>query len=218
MAEVVRFHTGVSKKDALERARDALERVAMPDPGAVLRRYPFQLSGGQQQRVVIAMALSGDPRLLVLDEPTTGLDATVEAEVLDLIDDLRTRIDAAILLISHNLGMVARMCERVGVMYAGRIVEEGPARELFTDPRHPYTMGLLRCVPRFGARKDTSTLVPIPGFLPRLGTPLPGCVFAPRCEFAQDRCRQAFPPYEEKRPAHWAACWRSREIFGAGNE
>ncbi len=193
MAEVVRFHTGISKKDALERARGALERVAMPDPDAVLRRYPFQLSGGQQQRVVIAMALSGDPRLLVLDEPTTGLDATVEAEVLDLIDDLRARIDAAILLISHNLGMVARMCERVGVMYAGRIVEEGPARELFTDPRHPYTMGLLRCVPRFGARKGTSTLVPIPGFLPRLGTPLPGCVFAPRCELVQPACREREP-------------------------
>jgi len=193
MAEVIRFHTGISRKDALERARGALERVAMPDPGGALRRYPFQLSGGQQQRVVIAMALSGDPRLLVLDEPTTGLDATVEAEVLDLIDDLRTRIDAAILLISHNLGMVARMCERVGVMYAGRIVEEGPARDLFTDPRHPYTMGLLRCVPRFGARKDTSTLVPIPGFLPRLGAPLPGCVFAPRCELVQPECREREP-------------------------
>ncbi len=193
MAEVIRFHTGISKKDALERARGALERVAMPDPGGALRRYPFQLSGGQQQRVVIAMALSGDPRLLVLDEPTTGLDATVEAEVLDLIDDLRTRIDAAILLISHNLGMVARMCERVGVMYAGRIVEEGPARDLFTDPRHPYTMGLLRCVPRFGARKDTSTLVPIPGFLPRLGAPLPGCVFAARCELVQPECRGREP-------------------------
>jgi len=193
MAEVIRFHTGISKKDALERARGALERVAMPDPAGALRRYPFQLSGGQQQRVVIAMALSGDPRLLVLDEPTTGLDATVEAEVLDLIDDLRTRIDAAILLISHNLGMVARMCERVGVMYAGRIVEEGPARDLFTDPRHPYTMGLLRCVPRFGARKDTSTLVPIPGFLPRLGAPLPGCVFAARCELVQPECRGREP-------------------------
>jgi len=203
VAEVFRFHFGISKKEALERARGALERVAMPDPGTVLRRYPFQLSGGQQQRVVIAMALAGDPRLLVLDEPTTGLDATVEAEVLDLIDELRTRIDAAILLISHNLGMVARMCERVGVMYAGRIVEDGPARDLFVDPRHPYTMGLLRCVPRFGARKDTSTLVPIPGFLPRLGASLPGCVFAPRCELAQTECRGREPdlfPWPEQSP------------------
>ena len=193
MTEVIRAHTGISKKDALESARASLERVAMPDPAGALRRYPFQLSGGQQQRVVIAMALSGDPRLLVLDEPTTGLDATVEAEVLDLIDDLRTRIDAAILLISHNLGMVARMCERVGVMYAGRIVEQGPARDLFTDPRHPYTMGLLRCVPRFGARKDSSTLVPIPGFLPRLGADLAGCVFAPRCELVRPECRGREP-------------------------
>ncbi|HMK92798.1 MAG TPA: ABC transporter ATP-binding protein, partial [Thermoleophilia bacterium] len=193
MAEVIRYHAGVPKKEALERARGALERVAMPDPADALRRYPFQLSGGQQQRVVIAMALSGDPRLLVLDEPTTGLDATVEAEVLDLIDELRTRIDAAILLISHNLGMVARMCERVGVMYAGRLVEDGPARDLFTDPRHPYTMGLLRCVPRFGARKDSSTLVPIPGFLPRLGAPLPGCVFAPRCELVRPECHSREP-------------------------
>ena len=193
IAEVYRFHFGLSKGDARERARGALERVAMPDPGVVLRRYPFQLSGGQQQRVVIAMALAGDPRLLVLDEPTTGLDATVEAEVLDLIEELRARIDAAILLISHNLGLVARMCERVGVMYAGRIVEDGPARELFTDPRHPYTMGLLRCVPRFGVRKDQSTLVPIPGFLPRLGSELPGCVFAPRCELVQPECRAREP-------------------------
>jgi peptide/nickel transport system ATP-binding protein len=193
IAEVYRYHFGLSKKEALERARGGLEKVAMPDPGVVLRRYPFQLSGGQQQRVVIAMALAGDPRLLVLDEPTTGLDATVEAEVLDLIEDLRERIDAAILLISHNLGMVARMCRRVGVMYAGRIVEDGPARDLFTDPRHPYTMGLLRCVPRFGVRKDSMTLVPIPGFLPRLGAPLPGCVFAPRCELAQPECRVREP-------------------------
>ena len=193
IAEVFRFHFGLSKADAQERARLSLEKVAMPDPGVVLRRYPFQLSGGQQQRVVIAMALAGDPRLLVLDEPTTGLDATVEAEVLDLIAELRERIDAAILLISHNLGLVARMCQRVGVMYAGLLVEDGPARDLFTDPRHPYTMGLLRCVPRFGARKDQSTLVPIPGFLPRLGAPLPGCVFAPRCELVQPECRQREP-------------------------
>jgi peptide/nickel transport system ATP-binding protein len=203
IAEVYRYHFGIPKGDALERARGALVRVAMPDPGDALRRYPFQLSGGQQQRVVIAMALAGDPRLLVLDEPTTGLDATVEAEVLDLIDALRTRIDAAILLISHNLGMVARMCERVGVMYAGRLVEDGPARDLFTDPRHPYTMGLLRCVPRFGARKDSSTLVPIPGFLPRLGAPLGGCVFAPRCELARPECRGREPdlfPWPDQTP------------------
>ena len=141
MAEVFRFHFGISKRDALERARGALERVAMPAPGDALRRYPFQLSGGQQQRVVIAMALSGDPRLLVLDEPTTGLDATVEAEVLDLIEDLRTRIDAAILLISHNLGMVARMCERVGVMYAGPDRRRGPGPRPVHRPAPPLHHG-----------------------------------------------------------------------------
>ena len=202
IAEVYRFHEGLSRAAAVEAARDSLERVAMPDAAATLERYPFQLSGGQQQRVVIAMALAGDPRLLVLDEPTTGLDATVEAEVLDLIQQLRGKVDAAILLISHNLGLVARLCERVGVMYAGRIVEEGPAKTLFTDPRHPYTMGLLRCLPRFGVRKDQVSLVPIPGSVPPLGTTMPGCVYTSRCELAQPVCSRrepdlfAFPPEE----------------------
>ena len=193
VAEVFEYHAGLKHGEALERARASLERVAMPDPGVTMRRYPFELSGGQQQRVVIAMALAGDPRLLILDEPTTGLDATVEAEVLDLIQDLRGHIEAAVMLISHNLGLVARLCERVGVMYAGRMVEEGSARELFTDPRHPYTMGLLRCVPRFGARKDKVSLVPIPGSVPPLGTPMPGCVFEGRCAIAQPRCRDEQP-------------------------
>jgi peptide/nickel transport system ATP-binding protein len=217
IAEVYRFHGGLSKADALERARVALERVAMPDPAATLRRYPFQLSGGQQQRVVIAMALAGDPRLLVLDEPTTGLDATVEAEVLDLIAELRERIDASILLISHNLGLVARMCKRVGVMYAGRIVEDGPARDLLTDPRHPYTMGLLRCVPRFGMRKDEAGLVPIPGFLPRLGSVPEGCVFGPRCELATDRCRESEPEldcWNDPGRARRARCYHSDLVPG----
>jgi len=193
IAEVFRFHHGLSRRDALEQARASVERVAIPDPAVTMRRYPFQLSGGQQQRVVIAMALAGDPRLLVLDEPTTGLDATVEAEVLDLISELRGKIDAAIMLISHNLGTVARLCERVGVMYAGRMVEEGPACDLFTEPRHPYTMGLLQCVPRFGAHKDTVSLCPIPGSVPPLGTAMPGCVFASRCELAEELCRQTAP-------------------------
>jgi len=193
IAEVYRFHEGLSRAAALAAARDSLERVAMPDPDATLERYPFQLSGGQQQRVVIAMALAGDPRLLVLDEPTTGLDATVEAEVLDLIEELRGKVDAAILLISHNLGLVARLCERVGVMYAGRIVEQGPARELFTDPRHPYTMGLLRCLPRFGVRKDEVSLVPIPGSVPPLGSTMPGCVYASRCRLVRPVCTRREP-------------------------
>ena len=193
IAEVFQFHEGLSRTEARERARDSLARVAMPDPDSTLRRYPFELSGGQQQRVVIAMALAGDPKLLVLDEPTTGLDATVEAEILDLIEELRGRINAAILLISHNLGLVARLCERVGVLYAGRVVEQGPARQLFTDPRHPYTMGLLSCVPRFGMRKDLVSLRPIPGTLPALGTLMPGCVYATRCALKQPVCTQREP-------------------------
>jgi peptide/nickel transport system ATP-binding protein len=193
VAEVFEFQARAKRAEAFERARASLERVALPDPGDVMRRYPFELSGGQQQRVVIAMALAGDPHLLILDEPTTGLDATVEAEVLDLIQELRDEIDAAVLLISHNLGTVARLCERVGVMYAGRILEEGSARELFTDPRHPYTRGLLRCVPRFGARKDQVCLMPIPGSVPALGTPMPGCVFAGRCGVVRPECSERAP-------------------------
>jgi peptide/nickel transport system ATP-binding protein len=167
--------------------------VAIPDPAATLRRYPFELSGGQQQRVVIAMALSVNPRLLILDEPTTGLDATVEAEILDLIEELRGRINAAILLITHNLGLVRRLCERVGVLYAGRLVEEGPARDIFTDPRHPYTMGLLRCVPRFGMNKTDAALETIPGTLPALGEPLEGCVYSARCPVAKPVCVRREP-------------------------
>jgi peptide/nickel transport system ATP-binding protein len=193
VAEVFRYHEGLGKKEALERARESLRKVALPDPDATLRRYPFELSGGQQQRVVIAMALAVNPHLLVLDEPTTGLDATVEAEILDLIEELRGRINAAILLITHNLGLVARLCERVGVLYAGRIVEEGPARDLFTDPRHPYTMGLLRCVPRFGMNKTDAALQTIPGTLPALGEPLEGCVYSARCPMAKPICRLREP-------------------------
>ena len=193
VAEVFRYHEGLSKSAALERARESLRRVALPDPDSTLRRYPFELSGGQQQRVVIAMALAVNPHLLILDEPTTGLDATVEAEILDLIQELRGRINAAILLITHNLGLVARLCERVGVLYAGRLVEEGPARDIFTDPRHPYTMGLLRCVPRFGMNKTDAALQTIPGTLPALGEPLQGCVYSARCPMAQPVCVRREP-------------------------
>jgi peptide/nickel transport system ATP-binding protein len=195
LAEVFHYHEGLGKAEALERARESLRRVAIPDPDATLDRYPFELSGGQQQRVVIAMALAIDPELLILDEPTTGLDATVEAEILDLIEELRGRINAAILLITHNLGLVARLCERVGVLYAGRLVEEGPARDVFTDPRHPYTMGLLRCVPRFGMNKTDAALQTIPGTLPALGEPLEGCVYSARCPMARPVCKQREPDF-----------------------
>ena len=193
LAEVFHYHEGLDKKAALEKARESLRAVAIPDPDGTLKRYPFELSGGQQQRVVIAMALAVNPQLLILDEPTTGLDATVEAEILDLIEELRGRINAAILLITHNLGLVVRLCERVGVLYAGRLVEEGPAKQIFTDPRHPYTMGLLRCVPRFGMNKTDAALQTIPGTLPALGDPLEGCVYSARCPMAQEVCRRREP-------------------------
>jgi peptide/nickel transport system ATP-binding protein len=193
VGEVFRYHEGLPKKEALAQARESLRKVALPDPDATMRRYPFELSGGQQQRVVIAMALAVNPHLLVLDEPTTGLDATVEAEILDLIEELRGRIHSAILLITHNLGLVARLCERVGVLYAGRLVEEGPARDVFTDPRHPYTMGLLRCVPRFGMNKTDAALQTIPGTLPALGEPLEGCVYSARCPAAKPVCKRREP-------------------------
>jgi peptide/nickel transport system ATP-binding protein len=185
---------GFDKKDALERARLILTKVQISDPQRVMRRYPHQLSGGMQQRVVIAMALAKDPTLLILDEPTTGLDATVEAEVLDLIAALRQEFGTTVLFISHNLAVIAKMCEQVGVLYAGRVVEEGPADQVFRDPRHPYTVGLLRCIPRGGVRKDETPLDTIPGFLPRMGAEIQGCVFAPRCGLVQEICRQEEPP------------------------
>ena len=185
---------GTSKGEARERSEAALRRVQIADPGSVLERYPHQLSGGMAQRVVIAMALAVNPKLLILDEPTTALDATVEAEVLDLVAELREQSSAAVLFISHNLGVIAKMCDRVGVLYAGAMVEEGTAREVFEDPRHPYTVGLLRCIPRRGQRKDHGRLDTIPGFLPPPGAELPGCVFVDRCAIARDRCRTDPPP------------------------
>jgi peptide/nickel transport system ATP-binding protein len=184
----------VSREEARTRSVEMLRKVQISDPARVMRRYPHQLSGGMQQRVVIAMALAKDPALLILDEPTTGLDATVEAEVLDLIGALRREFETSVLFISHNLAVIAKMCDRVGVLYAGRLVEEGVADEVFADPRHPYTVGLLRCIPRGGVRKDETPLDTIPGFPPRLGEGIRGCLFAPRCGLSQDICRDEEPP------------------------
>ena len=185
---------GQSKSDAARSALEALRRVRIADPVRVMDRYPFQLSGGMQQRVVIAMALACDPKLLVLDEPTTGLDATVEAEVLDLVRTLRKESNAAVLLIAHNLGIIRSLCDRVGVMYAGRIVEEGPSHQVFDNPQHPYTVGLLRSLPRHGVRKTERALATIPGILPLIGSDLPTCVFLDRCPLADDTCRTVVPP------------------------
>jgi peptide/nickel transport system ATP-binding protein len=206
VAEVFRL-LGVPAKDALERARGALVKVQIADPDSVMQRYPHQLSGGMQQRVVIAMALAKDPALLILDEPTTGLDATVEAEVLDLIDQLQAEFDTAVLFISHNLGVIAKMCERVGVLYAGRIVEEGPVDSVLHDPRHPYTVGLLRCIPRGGVRKDHGRLDTIPGFLPNIGEQSPACVFADRCALAEEICRTDEPPLVTISSGHVSRCY-----------
>jgi peptide/nickel transport system ATP-binding protein len=185
---------GISAAQSADRAREMFARVQIADPAQVMRRYPHQLSGGMQQRALIAMALASDPALLVLDEPTTGLDATVEAEVLDLVAGLRAELGTGILFISHNLAVVRRMCDRVGVLYAGRLVEEGAADEVFRDPRHPYTVGLLRCLPRGGVGKEERPLDTIPGLLPELGAELPGCVFVDRCGLARDVCREEEPP------------------------
>src|SRR5215208_7775200 len=188
---------GVEKDEALHQSEAMLHKVQISDPTRVMRRYPHQLSGGMQQRVVIAMALAKDPTLLILDEPTTGLDATVEAEVLDLVAALRREFGTTVLFISHNLDVIAQMCDRVGVLYAGRLVEEGPVGDVFNDPRHPYAVGLLRCLPRGGVRKDQQRLDTIPGFLPQLGADLPACVYVDRCGLAQEVCSQEEPPFHD---------------------
>jgi len=209
VAEVYEL-AGSSRGEARDRTQAILGQVQIADPASVSARYPHQLSGGMQQRVVIAMALAKDPTLLILDEPTTGLDATVEAEVLDLVSQLREAFGSSVLFISHNLEVIARMCDRVGVLYAGRVVEEGPVQALFRDPRHPYTVGLLRCLPRAGVRKDQGRLDTIPGFLPGLGAELPACVFVDRCGLAQDVCREREPDFLDAGAGRRSRChfWR----------
>ena len=198
---------GAKGSEVEERSLAILRKVQIADAASVMSRYPHQLSGGMQQRVLIAMALAKDPTLLILDEPTTGLDATVEAEVLDLVAGLQAELHTSVLFISHNLGVIAKMCDRVGVLYAGRIVEEGVTREVLEEPRHPYTVGLLRCIPRGGARKDHGRLDSIVGFLPNLGEQPPGCVFEARCTLAQDVCRSEEPPLFDVGGGHGARCF-----------
>jgi peptide/nickel transport system ATP-binding protein len=205
VGEVFRL-LGESKSEARDRTGEALRRVQISDPARVMRRYPHQLSGGMQQRVVIAMALASEPELLILDEPTTGLDATVEAEVLDLITKLRAETGTSVLFISHNLAVIRKMCDRVGVLYAGRLVEQGPSDELFAQPRHPYTVGLLRCLPQRGVTKDRGALDTIPGFLPPIGAIPTGCVFADRCGLVQDICRKEEPILYDVSPTRVSRC------------
>ncbi len=210
--EVLTVHRGIPEQEAHRRSIEMLERVYMPDAANVMHRYPHQISGGQQQRVVIAMALLNNPALLIMDEPTTALDVTVEAAVLDLIGDLRRDFDTSILYISHNLGVVARVCNRVGVMYAGEMVERADVNEIFKNPRHPYTQGLIRCVPKLGADKVGSLLYPIRGRVPAPDKRPAGCVFNPRCDYAEQRCLDERPALRQLAPIHAVRCHFAEEI------
>jgi peptide/nickel transport system ATP-binding protein len=215
IGETLRLHQGLDAAAAEQRAIEMLRLVRISEPERRARQYPHELSGGMRQRVMIAMALACNPKVLIADEPTTALDVTIQAQILDLMRELKTRIDAAIILITHDLGVVAEMAQRVVVMYAGRKVEEAPVRDLFRRPRHPYTLGLLASVPRLGAtlgRADAPRLAEIPGTVPSLREPIIGCAFAPRCTWAVARCRQEAPPLEAKSAGHLAACFESDRL------
>jgi peptide/nickel transport system ATP-binding protein len=212
MMEVLTVHRGISADEARQRCVEMLRRVYMPDPEKVLERYPHQISGGQQQRVIIAMAMLNNPALLVLDEPTTALDVTVEAAVLDLVADLRRDFDTAILFITHNLGVIARVSDRIGVMYAGELVELAAVEEIFARPQHPYTQGLIRCLPKLGRNKASSVLYPIRGRVPPPSHLPPGCVFEPRCDYAREACRQQRPGLRALSERHFTRCLFSEEI------
>ncbi|HSZ90693.1 MAG TPA: ABC transporter ATP-binding protein [Acetobacteraceae bacterium] len=209
IGETVQLHQGMNARDAEQKAIEMLTLVGIPAPARRVREYPHQLSGGMRQRVMIAMALACNPRLLIADEPTTALDVTIQAQILDLMRDLKTRLGSAIMLITHDLGVVAEMAERVVVMYAGRKVEEAPVGEIFAHPLHPYTRGLLGSVPLLGSSlRDggRGKLAEIPGLVPSLRQKIVGCPFAGRCSMATDLCRERAPAFEAKAPDHAVAC------------
>jgi peptide/nickel transport system ATP-binding protein len=218
LGETLRLHQGLDKRAAEGRAIDMLALVGIPEPRRRVREYPHQMSGGMRQRVMIAMALACNPKLLIADEPTTALDVTIQAQILELMADLKRKVGAAIVLITHDLGVVAEVAERVMVMYAGRKVEEAPVAKLFRSPRHPYTQGLLGAVPKLGSSltgTDTK-LAEIPGQVPSLKERIAGCVFASRCALATEMCRQLAPALEAKAPGHVAAChYAAREAVAA---
>ncbi|NJB69009.1 peptide/nickel transport system ATP-binding protein/oligopeptide transport system ATP-binding protein [Desulfobaculum xiamenense] len=204
IAEALRLHQRMGRREALAAAVDLLHMVGIPEPASRARSYPHEMSGGMRQRVVIAMALACDPRLVLADEPTTALDVTIQAQILDLMMELRERRNAAIVFITHDLGVVAQTCTRVAVMYAGRIVEESPVRDLFREPLHPYTKGLMRSVPRIDR---TERLVPVSGMVPNLVDLPQGCHFNPRCPHAFDRCREELPPLTDLGAGRRVRCW-----------
>jgi peptide/nickel transport system ATP-binding protein len=218
IAEAVSLHERFSRQQAWQKAVEMLRLTRIPEPEQRAHEYPHQLSGGMRQRAMIAMALACNPKVLIADEPTTALDVTIQAQILEIILDLQRKLGTAVILITHDLGVVAEMAQRIVVMYAGRKVEEASVESLFARPQHPYSRGLIGSIPRLPSMRGEvanklERLQEIPGTVPGLGHLPVGCVFAPRCAHAQDRCRAEYPPFEEKLPGHWAACWRSRELY-----
>ncbi|MEO7743449.1 MAG: ABC transporter ATP-binding protein [Usitatibacter sp.] len=213
IAEALVLHRGLARAEATERAVEMLRLVNIPEPARRASEYPHQMSGGMRQRVMIAMALACDPKLLIADEPTTALDVTIQAQILDLMRALKEKTGAAIMLITHDLGVVAEMAQRVVVMYAGRKVEEATVSDLFARPRHPYTRGLMKSIPRLGTAKAArQPLAEIPGMVPSLREPIAGCAFAMRCAYAVDRCRVEAPPLEARAVGHTVACWEADRL------
>ncbi|MCW5612065.1 MAG: ABC transporter ATP-binding protein [Rubrivivax sp.] len=207
IAESVRLHEGASRREAMDRAIEMLKLVRIPTPERRVKDYPHQFSGGMRQRVMIAIALACNPKLLIADEPTTALDVTIQAQILDLMQELKDRLGMSVMLITHAMGVVAEVAQRVVVMYAGKVVEEAPVGELFAHPRHPYTQGLIRSIPRIDtAATHKVRLEAIPGTVPKLIDPAEGCRFAARCRHARPECSAATPPLREVAPGHKVAC------------
>ncbi|SDN24136.1 peptide/nickel transport system ATP-binding protein [Paenibacillus sp. yr247] len=216
IGEAVEIHMRHSKKKAKEHAIKMLKLVGIPRPEQIVDEYPHQLSGGMRQRVMIAMAMSCNPKLLIADEPTTALDVTIQAQILDLMRELKAKNNTAIMMITHDLGVVAEMCDRVIVMYSGKVVEETDVVTLFTNPKHPYTQGLMKSIPKLDS--DEKRLYSIQGNVPIPGSLREGCTFAPRCEFAMDVCRKKAPQLEEVESGHFSRCWLHSSIGETQNE
>ena len=212
IVEPLQEHLGMTRRQASARTAELLDMVGIPDPSARMRDYPHMMSGGQRQRIMIAIALSCNPRLLIADEATTALDVTIQAQILELMKDLTERLGTALLMITHNLGVVARYADRVCVMYAGKIRETGPSEELYGNPRHPYTLGLLGSVPRLDMKRESGKLTQIPGDVPDPTQMPTGCAFNPRCDYAVERCSEDDPWMEEVGDAHVAACWEWERV------